>query len=449
MTLSKQLFAVALGATFAGSALAATTPEEAKKLGTTLTAVGAEKAANKDGSIPEYTGGLTAAPAGFKAGDGIRPDPYAGDKPLYAVDAKNMDKYADKLTEGVKALMKKHASYRLDVYPTRRSAAFPKYVIDNTAKCAVTAKTGNAGRSMEGCHAGIPFAIPKDGYEAMWNHLLRFSGQAYGYKYQAYNVDASGRAILATEGLLTQEYPYWDNSKKSTDTYYKVKINYVGPARRAGEGLLVVDPLDYAEKGRRAWQYLPGQRRVKLAPDVSFDTPNPSTAGATTFDDAFIFNGSMERFNFKLLGKREMLVPYNNYKLTYGSTAESVFKPNHINPDLVRWEMHRVWVVEATLAEGKRHVYSKRTFFLDEDSWVAIASDAYDARGQLYRAGFAYLTPSYDVPAPQSDLHGHYDLTSGVYNMNGYTAATGGVRYNAPLPEREWASEALAGSGVR
>jgi hypothetical protein len=438
----------ALLAAHAGSA-AAVSADEAKKLGTTLTAVGAEKAANKDGSIPEYQGGLTTPPAGYKKGDGIRPDPYASEKPLYSIDAKNMDKYADKLTEGVKALMKKYPSYRIDVYPTHRTVAYPKTVTDNTAGCAVTAKTANNGLAMEGCHAGYPFPIPKTGNEAMWNHLVRYRGPAFNFKYAAYNVDSSGRASLSTEGTYVQNFPYWDNAQKDSDLLFKLKVNYTGPARRAGEALMVWDPLDPVTKGRRAWQYLPGQRRVKLAPDVSFDTPNPGTAGASTYDDAFVFNGSMERFNWKLVGKKEVYIPYNTYKMAYHSTEEGLLKPNHLNPDLIRWELHRVWVVEATLAEGKRHIYSKRTFYLDEDSWTGVSSDEYDARGQLYRAGFNYIAPSYDQPAPFADLQGHYDLISGLYTINGFMATKGGVFYGAPLPEKEWSPEALAGGGIR
>lgn len=162
-----------------------------------------------------------------------------------------------------------------------------------------------------------------------------------------------------------------------------------------------------------------------------------------------MFNGSLERFDFKLVGKREMLVPYNAYRMAYHSKADDLLKANHLNPDLVRWELHRVWVVEATLREGKRHIYQKRVFHLDEDSWVAVMSDEYDTRGQLYRAGFSYVVPSYDVPAPFADLQGHYDLIGGMYSLNGYTAETGGVRYIEPTSEREWTPDALAGSGIR
>ena len=450
MNIKLSLGAALVAATFtAPAALAAVGADEAKALGTTLTPIGAEKAANKDGTIPAYSGGVTTAPAGFKAGDGIRPNPFAADKPRVVIDAKNMAQHADKLTEGTKALLQKHPSFRVDVYPTHRSVAFPKWVGDNTAKNAVRAKTSNDGRSMEGAHAGFPFPIPKTGHEAMWNHLVRFNGQSYESKYRNLNVDASGRATLATEGLSVQEYPFWDNSQSASETFWKIKISYTGPARRAGEALMLIDPLDIGAKDRRAWIYLPGQRRTKVAPDLAHDTPNPGTAGATTFDDTFIFNGSMDRFDFKLVGKKEMIVPYNAYAAVYGAKQDDLLKPKHLNPDLVRWELHRVWVVEATLREGKRHVYSKRTFYLDEDSWAALASDQYDSRGQLYRTGFAYMAPSYDLPAPYTDMFGHYDLVSGVYSLTGFIAETGGLRHTKPLGDREWTADALAVAGIR
>jgi hypothetical protein len=449
MRLHRHLLAAALTLAYAGIAGAAVTADEAKKLGTTLTAVGAEKAANKAGTIPEYTGGLTSAPAGFKSGDGIRPDPFAGEKPLFSIDAKSMAQHDAALTEGAKALMKAYPTFRADVYKTHRTAAFPKFVTDNTLANATRAKTTNDGRSMQGAHAGFPFPIPQNGYEAMWNHLVRFNGVAYEAKYRNLNVDASGRTTLATEGMSAQEYPYWDAGRKDHETYWRIKLTYTGPARRAGEALLIVDPLDIGTKDRRAWSYLPGQRRVKVAPDLSHDTPNPGTAGATTFDDTFIFNGSMERFEFKLLGKKEMFVPYNAYAAVYKSTQDSLVKPNHLNPDLVRWELHRVWVVEAKLKEGKRHVYSKRVFYLDEDSWAALASDEYDSRGQLYRAGFAYMAPSYDLPAPYTDMFTHYDLVARIYALTGFIAETGGLRHTKAMPDREWTAESLAGSGIR
>src|SRR5512134_1411294 len=449
MKFTKLLTVAALAMAYGGFSHAAVTPDEAKQLGTTLTPIGAEKAGNKDGTIPEYTGGVTTPPAGFKAGDGIRPNPFTSEKPRLTIDAKNMAQHADKLTEGTKALLQKYPSFRVDVYPTHRSVAFPKFVTDNTVKNAAKPKTTNEGRSIEGAHAGFPFPVPKTGYEAMWNHLVRFNGPAYEAKYRNINVDSSGRPTLATEGNNTQDYPFWDASKDSSETYWRIKNVYTGPARRAGEGLLIVDPLDIGTKERRAWSYLPGQRRVKVAPDFSHDTPNPGTAGANTFDDIFIFIGSMDRFDFKLVGKKEVYLPYNAYAAVYQAKQDDLLKPNHLNPDLVRWELHRVWVVEATLKEGKRHVYSKRVFYLDEDSWAALASDSYDARGQLYRAGFAYMAPSYDLPAPYTDMFSNHDLVARIYSLTGFIAETGGLRHTKALPDREWTADSLAGSGIR
>jgi len=202
-------------------------------------------------------------------------------------------------------------------------------------------------------------------------------------------------------------------------------------------------------KGRRAWQYLPGQRRVRLAPDLAYDTPNPSTAGISTVDDVNLFNGKPDRFDWKLVGKKEVYVPYNTYRFTYYDKPEELFQAKFINPDLVRWELHRMWVVEATLKEGQRHVYSRRTFYLDEDSWNVLAADQYDGRGQLWRPGFAYITQSYDVPAPISIPSGHYDLIGGGYYINVWPGASGMKVSDTLSPDSQWTADSLAAAGVR
>ncbi len=423
--------------------------EEARQLGTTLTEIGAERAGNADGSIPEYTGGLTRAPPGYVPGSGHRPDPFADEKPLFSVDAKNADQHAARLTEGTRALMRRYPGFRIDVYPTHRSVAFPRFVTENTVRSATIARTENDGLSLAGAHAAYPFPIPKTGREAMWNHLLRFSALCDRRRIFAYHVESSGAATLSSSAHVLEDYPYWFQGRTVPNTYFRFRIAYDGPARRAGEGMMLDDPVDYVQRGRRGWQYLPGQRRVRLAPDLSYDTPNSATAGAQCFDDALLFNGKMDRFDFTLLGKREIYVPYNVYRAVYQSTAEQLLKPHHLNPDLVRWELHRVWVVEARLAPGKRHVYGRRVFYLDEDSWAALLSDQYDGRGQLYRVGVAFMAPSYDLPAPWADPFLHYDLVSGVYAINGWPGASGWMRFVECPGEKEWSPDALAGAGIR
>jgi len=430
---------------------AAVSADEARKLGTTLTAVGAEKAGNTDGSIPEYTGGLVTPPAGFDKSKNVRPDPFEGEKPLFSIDAKNMDKYAPRLTEGAKALLKTHAGYRIDVYPTHRTAAYPKFVLDNTLKNATRATLSEDGLSMHGAHAGIPFPIPKSGNEVMFNYLANYQGLTYVLpKYSAYNVDSAGKLVLSSQGVYVQDYPYYDASKvEETNVLYRSRVTYTGPARRTGEAILAIEPVDYTHKESRAWQYLPGQRRVRLAPDIGYDTPSSSTGGLSTIDDVNLFNGKQDRFDFKLVGKREMYVPYNDYRFTYHDKPEEVFQPRFINPDMVRWELHRVWVVDAKLKEGKRHIYSRRTFYVDEDSWNILAVDQYDGRGTLWRPGFAYMTQNYDVAIPTSIVAGHYDLLAGGYYINQWPSVGGQKFMDTLQPDSSWSADSLAGKGVR
>lgn len=446
------VLAVSLSLALFGQAQAAVSASEAAKLGADLTLVGAEKAANADGSIPAYDGGLTQAPASFKAGDSVRPDPFAGEKPLLVIDGKNVDQYKDQLSATTVELAKRFASYRVEVYPTHRTVALPQAVLDNSVKNATGAKPLEGGLAIDNVLPGVPFPIPQSGAEAMWNFLLRYQGVTINSKYDSWNVDSAGVASLATTGQAFISYPIYEDMNKpigAADTYYQMKLSYTGPARRAGEAIMLRDAANPLQQPRRAWQYLPGVRRVKLAPNLAYDTPNPGTAGAGTYDDVFVFNGALDRFNWKLVGKQEMIVPYNTYRLTYAPEAKSITTANHIAPDLVRWEKHRVWVVEGTLKEGSRHVYAKRRFYLDEDSWVALASDQYDARGQLYRGSFAFLSQSYDKTVPDSTPFMIYDLVGGSYNINGVVGPYGGIRYIDALSKSQWAPESLAGAGIR
>ena len=450
----QSLIALAVAAGLAGTAHAAVTAEEAKQLGAALTGVGAERAGNKEGTIPEYTGGIKA-PAGFKVGDTFRPDPFAAEKPRLVITGKDAAPHADKLTEGTKELLKRFPTMRVDVYPTHRTVAVPQRVLDNTAKNAVGAKTVEDGNALDNVLAGYPFPIPKTGAEAIWNHLLRYSGLGYdGIRYENWNVDSAGHPTLAVVADAFWAWPIYDPKRtgaiNGSEAFWYNKLLYVGPARRNGEALLLIDAVNPLKQPRKAWQYLPGQRRVKLAPDLAYDTPNPGAAGAGTYDDVSVFNGGIDRYDWKLVGKKEMYVPYSNYRVTYHKVAADLTKPNHLNPDFVRWELHRVWVVEATLKPGKRHIYGKRVFYLDEDSWTALASDQYDARGQLYRSSFAYQSYSYDVQAPFGDTFAIYDFGSGAYNITGLFGPHRGLKYMAELPrESAWSAEALAGAGLR
>jgi hypothetical protein len=402
--------ALVLGVGAIPAAFAAVPAEEAGKLKGELTPMGAEKAGNKAGTIPAWDGGVTKLPAGYKPGD-LRADPFAGEKPLFSIDAKNMDQYADKLSEGTKALMKKFPSYRIDVYPTHRTAAMPQWAYDNTLKNATRCKTKDGGMSIEGCYGGIPFPIPKSGAELMWNHMLAWKGQANSMLFRLFVTTADGKSTMASDGLAEVQSPYWfkDGSlEKFNGDYHQLMLVTYGPPFKAGESILLRDTVD-AGKGRQAWQYLVGQRRTRKAPTLGYDTPDSVASGAFYFDEAYGFSGSLDRYDWKIVGKKEMFIPYNTNR-TWAAKASDVMGQKHLNPDYVRWELHRVWEVEATLAPGKRHAVPKRRFYLDEDTYTAVLADMWDAQGQLWRVG-------YNLPMAMPDVPGSVTQTFGLYNL--------------------------------
>lgn len=435
----------------AGAAQAAVTPEEAAKLKTTLTPMGAEKAGNKDGSIPAWNGGYTKAPAGYKSGD-VRPDFFAGEKPLYSISAKNMAQYADKLTDGVKALMQKYPDFRLDVYPTHRSAAAPQWVYDNTFKNATSAKLTGDGYTFEGAYGGVPFPISKDPKEMILNHLTAWTrGESSTSPSRCFAVTADGKMTMVSDATQDMQYPIL-NKEGGADAYkgyYQLgRFVQSAPASKAGESILAHFP-SASGKTIGLWQYLVGQRRVRRAPSVSYDTPDSVTSGLGFFDEAFMLFGPWDHHEYKLIGKKEIIVPYNNNRAN-AAVPEDLFKPGFMNPDLVRWELHRVWEIEANVAPGKRHVVAKRKFYLDEDSWQILLTDGWDAQGKLWRMVYTLTQLAPDVPALVGNMAwGVYNLQTGGYYLN---AATNGAKQFAVVPRRPetfFSPEELANVGAR
>jgi len=431
---------------------AAVSVDEAQKLKTTLTPLGAERAGNATGTIPAWTGGYTTVAPGYKTGD-LRPDPFGSDKVVSTITAKDADKQGDKLSDGTKALLKKYPdSFRLEIYPTRRSAALPQWVYDNTFRNATSAKTKNGGIAIEGAYGGTPFPIPMDGAEAMWNHRLTFSGTTSTLSFANYTGTADGKQVLVSKGANHFYWPYYDPATpwnaNFTGAYVQVRVATTDPAFKSGESLLFIDSLD---RPRQAWQYFPGQRRVRKSPTVCCDTPNDINSGQEYFDEGFMWSGDLDRYNWKLVGKQEMYIPYNNNRWI-GLPTEKRYASHHVEPSSIRWELHRVWIVEATLAEGKRHVIPKRRFYLDEDTWAAVLSEGWDADGKLWRFGMG-------VPSVVSEgpfVHGNFPWFN--HNLQTGTWVNGGAadpekkaifKQLPKLPATFFTPDALSGEGVR
>ena len=415
------LASATLGAiTISVGAFAELAASDVAKLGTTLTPMGAEKAGNAAGTIPAWDGGITKVPAGlaFKTG-GTYPDPFPTDKPLFTITAATADKYKDNLSPGQMAMLKQYPTYKLNVFTTRRTASYPEGNYKETRECAAKAKLAVGGNGVVGCTGGVPFPIPKNGNEAIWNMILHYKGDTFAQNWAQAAVTASGDFAL-----VKFEYEYdlqYGNLSKTTAQREPNKVlNYLqvttAPARLAGQILLVHETVDQAKEPRSAWTYNPGQRRVRLAPNVAYDNPGTAADGLRTNDDFGMYNGATDRYEWKLVGKKEMYIPYNSYRMTDPKLKYSdLLRPGHVNQDLARYELHRVWVVDATLKAGTSHIYARRTFYIDEDSWNVILIDKYDGRGQLWRFSEQHSENWYDVPMWFGTIEVHHDLQSRRY----------------------------------
>jgi hypothetical protein len=396
---------------------------EANKLGKELTCVGADKAANKDGTIPEFSGKWLGTPPGiqYTAHVGQHPvDPYAADKPLYTITADNVAQHASKLSDGQKALFAKFPkAFRIDVYPTRRDFRYPDHVCELARKNALGAELSDGGLGISGAIKGaVPFPIPKDGNEALMNSM---------FPYRAFNEDAvRDVANVLSNGTVAwgrQQNTNLDmtNGEQAAGKPLEGRMAYsralvMLPEREKGALSVSAEPVNFAKDKRLAWNYDPGTRRVRQLPEYGFDQPLGGTGGKMTIDSDRLFNGSPERYEWKLLGKREMLVPANAYKL-HANTVKyaDLIKPGVPNPDFIRWELRRVWVVEGALKEGFRHLYGKRVLFLDEDTWQAAMSDFYDARGALWQYAYVNHYYAFDMQGWQAGTSFYHDLNSGGY----------------------------------
>ena len=229
---------------------------------------------------------------------------------------------------------------------------------------------------------------------------------------------------------------------------FKFKQKVTEPARLAGTALLVHETMDQILTPRQAWTYNSGQRRVRRAPNVAYDAPGTAADSLRTTDDFDMFNGSPNRYTWTLKGKQELYIPYNSYKLHSDKLSyDEILMPGHINPEHTRYEKHRVWVVEANLKDDTRHIYKKRVFYIDEDSWQVQVTDIYDNRDQLYRVAMAYGLNYYEVPTQWSTLEVYHDLNSRRYLAIGLDNQHKMYDFSQSFNDNEFTSSALRREG--
>lgn len=396
--------------------------QTAQQLGKNLTYIGAEKSGNADGSIPEWKG--------YSKQEKMLTNPYSGDEVLYSIDHTNVAEHKDKLSLGQVALINKYPeTYKINVYSSHRSAAYPEEVYTATKHNATRIQLNAAASGLvsdstmakgEGYQQGVPFPIPQSAEEILWNHITRYRGGQVDRIIHRIAPQVSGSYIPYK---IWQQMAFASNIK-GNDSDDNMLFYFIGenlePARSAGTMTLVNETLDQLKEPRKAWIYNAGQRRVRRAPQVAYDTPQNNSDGQATSDNLDMFNGSPDRYNWKLVGKKEMLIPYNNYELhSKEHSYDDIIQPGHLNSNLTRYELHRVWQVEGTLKEGLRHVYKKRTFYIDEDTWQIAVADHFDERGELWRVSESYHMNFHNANVPWYTAEAIYDLNSARYLVSG------------------------------
>ncbi len=436
-------FGILLLAACASQAHAKVDEIQAVRLGQDLTPMGAERAGNAAGTIPAWTGGVQP-PAGYEAGM-HHPDPFAADPMLYRVDQSNVAQYAALLPEGLRALVERHPDFHMRVFPTRRSASNPQRIYDATRLNAVNAELIANGNGIKGASAGIPFPIPQDGMEVIWNHVLHYKGdQTHFVNNQAVVINGNPSYIKRDRQIY---YVYNREGMSQADLdntslYYKYRVT--APAKLSGTALVVQDPLDQVLAVRKAWRYSPADRRVRRLPSLAYDSLQPDTSGLATADVVDSFNGAPDRYEWQLVAKREMLVPYNSYAVHQkGIPYDKIVGPRTLNPELLRYELHRVWVVDATLRKGFSHPYDKRRFYVDEDSWSILAVDLFDEKGELIGLQESHPISYYDVPMFNSTVETLYHLKDDNYFVDGLDNNEPMYDFSARLGPRDFSPAAL------
>jgi hypothetical protein len=396
---------------------------DATLLTTTFTPMGGERAGNADGSIPAWTGGAIAPP-----GTPTEVKMFTDEAPLFTVDASNMAQYQAMLNPGVQTLMKEYG-FSIRVFPTHRTANAPQYVYDNTAKNVTRAVFDPVGGrfGFTGAFGGVPFPIIDTsdvlvgGAQLIWNHLCAWGGYSYGSPMSQSFVVSSGQLVLSEGNTNQFVCPYFDpnGNPESFDGYLqKIHLRFNAPANFNGQEVLTWHTTNVRVQPDITWEVLNGQGRVRKAPDLAYDAPNPYSNAVSNEDESAGFYGNPSLYDWRYIAKVEMLVPYNCSTIRF-HTADEVFLPKFPNPEIIRWEKHRVWVVEATLHPGERNVLARRRYYIDEDSWYILLGESYDGGGNMVKTNFQYPRAIPVLPGVIPNGATVFNVQTGDYTYGG------------------------------
>jgi hypothetical protein len=396
--------------------------EEADRLGNELTPVGAIREGNASGVIPAWTGGVSEPPGNWQPGD-VEVNPFPEDEPLFVITRDNLHLYRDKLTDGhIKMLDEYGPDFVMPIYQTRRSAAFPEHVYEKYRENALSAELLSNGNGVRDAIMTSPFPIPKSGLEVIWNHILRYRGEEIAFRSASATPQRNG-----SYSQVVNDYEYFiaysrrgANLAEIDNKIFYLKTETVAPSTLAGTITLVHETLDQVRSPRLAWRYDAGSRRLRRSPNLAYETDLPNSSSLRAVDQKDMYNGAPNQYDWELIGRREVYVPYNAYKLHDSDvTPDDVIRPRHINQELTRYELHRVLVVEAKRRVGISHIYDRRVFYVDEDSWQVLATEEYDESGDLWRVSEAHNISFYSEPVFWTTMEMTYDLQAERYYIDG------------------------------
>jgi len=441
---------LALGLAFAlaGTGFSQPAPGEVARLASDLTPVGAERGGSADGVIPAWTGGLEkSAPIDPAVG---YTDPYAGDAPLYTITAKNAEQYKGLLSAGHLALLQRDArTFKMNVYPTRRSAALPAEVAAEVARQAPLART-DGYRILDVGKTTVPFPIPANGLQVMWNHVFRWRGGSVERSIVWAPVAGSGKYFLVKfhQNVAFDQQGYMERPQPGR--LFGSATLFLSPPAAIGIRSATWEPIDPVEEARARWVFLPQTLDTRRLPSYEADTIEPFTGGLRVADQNDGWNGTPDRYDWKLVGKRNLIIGYNAYKLADRTLRyPDIIRPHHPDQELLRYEVHRVWVVEATLAPGRHHRYYRRIFYVDEDTWQVAQEEVYTDKGVLFRFADHQMMQYYDVQVPWYAATIHYDLKSGGYIIAGLSNTEPPMRWGFKGRNADYLPSNLRSLGLR
>lgn len=407
---------------FSGTVQSKVSAEEAQRLGKDLTPVGAVRSGNEAGTIPAWTGGVSEPPSNWQPGQ-VETDPFPEDQPLFVISKANLHLYRDKLTDGHIRMLEQYApDFVMPVYQTRRSAAFPEHVYEKYKENAVSAELLSNGNGVRDTIMTSPFPIPQNGLEVIWNHILRYRGEEISFRSASATPQVSG-----SYNEVVNQYDYFiaysrrgANLADIDNRIFYLKTDTLAPSNLAGTITLVHETLDQIRSPRLAWRYDAGSRRLRRSPNLAYETDLPNSSSLRAVDQKDMYNGAPNQYDWEIKGKREIYVPYNAYRLHDEEVRpDDIIRPQHINQELARYELHRVWVVEAKRRTGISHIYDRRVFYVDEDSWQVLVTEEYDNEGNLWRVSEAHNISFYSEPVFWTTMEMTYDLKSRRYYIDG------------------------------